>query len=67
VDIIEESQFALNFLVPFSNCGISFHSYLNFRIEKRGMSATTFPQSLRFSASVDPNFLLLHHLPTKAS
>ena len=42
VNILEESQFALNFLEPFSNCGISFHSYLNFRIENSGMSDTTF-------------------------
>jgi hypothetical protein len=48
VNLLEESQFALNFLEPFSNCGIRFHSYLNLRIEK----STTFPQSLRFSAKI---------------
>ena len=44
----------LGYIFPQSHdmCRISFHSYLNFRIEKSGMSATKFPQSLRLSEKI---------------
>ena len=46
--------FELGFIFPQSHdmCRICFNSYLNFCIQKSGISATKFPQSLIFSARI---------------
>ena len=59
VNILEESQLALNFPEPFSNCGIRLITRSQ---EKCRMSATKFPQSLRFSAKILCRFHNLSHV-----
>ena len=56
--------FELGYIFPQSHdmCRISFNSYLNFCIQKSGMSATKFPQSLIFSARIPRRYRDFSHV-----
>ena len=56
--------FELGYIFPQSHdmCRISFNSYLNFCIQKSGMSATKFPQSFIFSARIPRRYHDFSHV-----